>query len=245
LPRRPLLDILAQPGLTGRAFAMAEDSRLGAGAPPHRYRFIFFDWDGCLADTLPLWLEGYRAALERRGLEAEDRVIIRELFNDWSGPERFGVGDAGRFVEEVAGYLERRNAEVRLNPHAEEVLLWLKDGGKRTALLTASRRSLVLPVLEARGVSGLLDLVLTLEDVSRYKPDPEVLFKALRLLGAPAAEAMLVGDSLRDIQAGRAAGVATALYLPEHNLRFYGPAPARECNPDLVIRDLRELAQIP
>jgi pyrophosphatase PpaX len=207
-----------------------------------RYRFFFFDWDGCLADTLQLWLDAYRAALERRGLEPEDGEIFQELFNDWSGPERFGVPDAVRLVEEVAGYLESHSATVRLNPHAVEALAALKSSGHRTALLTASRRRFVMPVLDARGVAGLLDLVLTVEDVRRYKPDPEVLFKALELLRASAGEALLVGDSDKDIQAGRAAGVATALYLPAHNLRFYSEGQRRDWRPDYVIRDFRELA---
>jgi phosphoglycolate phosphatase-like HAD superfamily hydrolase len=96
-------------------------------------------------------------------------------------------------------------------------------------------------MLEARGVAGLFDLVLTVEDVHRHKPDPEVLFKALELLGASAAQALLVGDSEKDLQAGNAAGVATALYLPAHNLRFYDEAQLRSWRPDYVIRDFREL----
>jgi pyrophosphatase PpaX len=206
-----------------------------------RYRYLFFDWDGCLADTLPFWLEGYRELLGRRGLHPPDRVILRELFNDWAGPQRFGVPDAARFVEEMAGYLESHTDGVRLNPYAAEVLRELKARGNCTALLTASRRRLVRPVMEAYGIGGLLDLVLTVEDVQRHKPDPEVLFKALELLGASAGQALLVGDSDKDLRAGKAAGVATALYLPAHNLRFYDEAELRSWRPDYVIRDFREL----
>jgi pyrophosphatase PpaX len=222
-----------------------ENNIPGADALPSRYRCLFFDWDGCLADTLQLWLAAYREALGRRDLQPEDRVILRELFNDWSGPERFGVPDAAQFVEEVAAYLESHSAAVRLNPHAAQTLAGLKSNGRRIALLTASRRRFVLPVLEARGIAGLLDLVLTVEDVRRHKPDPEVLFKALDLLGASASEALLVGDSDKDIQAGRAAGVATVLYLPAHNLRFYDEGVLRGWRPDYLIRDFRELASGP
>ena len=206
-----------------------------------RYRYLFFDWDGCLADTLPFWLDGYREALGRRGLHPEDRVILRELLNDWAGPARFGVADAARFVEEMADYLESHSASTPFNPHAVEVLQALKARGNRTALLTASRRRLVHPMLATRGVAGLFDLVLTVEDVRRHKPDPEVLFKALEMLGAASGQALLVGDSDKDLQAGQAAGVATALYLPVHNLRFYDETELRRWHPDYVIRDFREL----
>ncbi len=204
-------------------------------------RFYFFDWDGCLAHTLPFWLSGYREALARRGLHPADEVIVRELFSDWSGPARFGVRDPGVFVEEMAAYLARHAGEVELNPHVVEVLAGLKELGRGTALLTACRRDIVLPTLARYGLGPLLDLVLAYEDVTRQKPDPEVVLLALQRLGAGANEALFVGDSDRDILAARAAGVDVALYLPDRNRRFYDDQLVRSWNPGRVIRDFREL----
>jgi len=212
-----------------------EDSALGV------YRYYFFDWDGCLAHTLPFWLSGYRAALGRRGLHPSDAVIVRELFSDWTSPERFGVPDAGRFVEEMAAYLQEHAGEFALNPHIVEVLTRLKALGRTTALLTACRRAIVLPALSRLGVDPLLDLVLTVEDVARPKPDPEVVLLALRRLGARPQEALFIGDSDKDILAARAAGVDMALYLPEHNRGYYDDELVRSWGPDRVIRDFREL----
>jgi pyrophosphatase PpaX len=204
-------------------------------------RFYFFDWDGCLAHTLPFWLSGYREALARRGLHPSDQVIVRELFSDWSGPARFGVKDPGPFVEEMAAYLAEHAGEVELNPHIVEVLTRLKELGRGTALLTACRRGIVLPTLVRHGVGPLLDLVLAYEDVSRPKPDPEVVLLALQRLGAAPDEALFVGDSDKDILAARAAGVDMALYLPDRNRRFYDERLVRSWNPGRVIRDFREL----
>jgi HAD superfamily hydrolase (TIGR01509 family) len=204
-------------------------------------RFYFFDWDGCLAHTLPFWLSGYREALARRGLRPPDEVIVRELFSDWSGPARFGVEDPGPFVEEMAGYLARHAREVELNQHASEVLTRLKQLGRKTALLTACRSDIVLPTLTRYGLGPLLDLVLAYEDVTRPKPDPEVVLLALERLGAEASEALFVGDSDKDILAAQAAGVEMALYLPDGNRRFYDDQLVRSWNPGRVIRDFREL----
>jgi len=205
------------------------------------YAHYFFDWDGCLAHTLPFWLSGYRAALARRGLHPSDAVIVRELFSDWSGPQRFGVPDADRFVEEMAAYLEQHMGQVALNPHIVEVLTRLRESGRRTALLTACRRGIVLPTLARHGIGHLLDLVLTLEDVACPKPDPEVVLKALERLGAEPREALFIGDSDKDIQAARAAGVDMALYLPEHNRAYYDDRLVRSWNPGRIIRDFRDL----
>jgi pyrophosphatase PpaX len=209
------------------------------GLPP--FRCYFFDWDGCVAHTLPFWLEGYRTALVRRGRQVADEVIVRELFNDWAGPERFGVPDAARFVEEVAAHVAGRAGELQMNPNIEEVLRALKARGRTTALLTASRRRLVLPALKAHGLSELLDLVLTVEDVRRHKPDPEVVHRALERFGVEAAEAVLVGDSDKDIQAARGAGVAVALYLPERNRAYYDVDHLLAWKPEFVIADFRQL----
>ena len=210
-------------------------------AGPGSFRHYFLDWDGCVANTLPFWLAGYRAALTRRGLNPPDQVILRELFNDWDGPGRFGVPDPRRFTDEVAGFLHEHAAEVQLNPHIREVLARLKGLGKTAALLTASHRRLVLPELARKGLEDLLGLVLTVEDVRRYKPDPEVVFTALGRLGAQPGEALFVGDSDKDIQAARAAGVAMALYLPEHNRPFYDVDALLAMKPQYVIADFREL----
>jgi HAD superfamily hydrolase (TIGR01509 family) len=205
------------------------------------YAHYFFDWDGCLAHTLPFWLSGYRAALARRGLHPADAVIVKELFSDWSGPARFGVPDPEVFVEEMARHLEEHAGEVELNPHIVEVLARLKALGRTAALLTACRRNIVLPTLTRLGVGGLLDLVLTVEDVARPKPDPEVVLRALEHLGAAPRDALFIGDSDKDILAARAAGVDMALYLPDHNRLYYDGELVASWRPERVIHDFREL----
>ena len=38
---------------------------------------VFFDWDGCLADTLGIWMELYKLSLSRRNIRAEEQRIVR------------------------------------------------------------------------------------------------------------------------------------------------------------------------
>ena len=202
---------------------------------------FFFDWDGCLADTLSIWHSIYRELLLRRGIRAEDRAIVRELFNDWAGPARFGIRDVEGFAAEVQAGLAERIAEVRLHPHAAETLRELKSRGARCAVLTATRRHLVVPVLEREGMAGSLDLLLTLDEVPRYKPDPAIVFRALETLDVDPAEAVLVGDSSKDLETAQRAGIASALYFPEGNARYYDLEDLRSYRPDHVVRDFREL----
>lgn len=209
-----------------------------------RYDCFFLDWDGCLAATLPIWMQLCLEALARRGIRAEQSAVAMELFSDWSGPARLGVRDAQEFTEEIRRGLAERQPEIALNPESAEALWSLKARGARTAVLTASLRRLVEPVLERHGLRPAVDLLLCLEDVRRAKPDPEIIRKALEHFQAAPGQALMVGDSQIDVRTGRGAGVATALYYPEANRRFYDLAALRAAGPDRVIGDLRELLEL-
>jgi HAD superfamily hydrolase (TIGR01509 family) len=205
------------------------------------YSSFLFDWDGCLADTLAIWHAIYRQLLRLRGIQADDRAIVRELFNDWAGPARFGIRDVQEFAAEVQRGLGERIAEVRLNPYAAETLHALNSRGARCAVVTASRRHLVAPVLEREGIAKSVELLLTMDEVPAYKPDPAIVFRALETLGVEPSATVLVGDSSKDLETADRAGIASALYFPKRNARFYDLRELRRYGPDHVIRDFREL----
>ncbi len=221
----------------------------GAG----KYTYIFFDWDGCLADTLGIWMELYKRSLSKRAIQAEERAIVRELFNDWSGPTRVGVQDVEAFGREIIAGLEDRIAEVTLNINARRILERLQEANKKTAILTGSKRSFVQPVLAREGIEQLVDLIVSLDDVMHHKPNPEAVEKALGNFDPVLAraersrrfeQAIMVGDSIKDIEMGKNAGIATVLYFPDKNRRFYDPEWLESCRPDFVIRDFLELLDI-
>jgi len=225
--------------------------RKSAGAG--KYIYIFFDWDGCLADTLGIWMELYKRSLAKRAIQADERAIVRELFNDWAGPARFGVPDVETFGSEIIEGLEDRIADVVLNPNARRILESLQEANKRTAILTGSKRSFIQPVLAREGIAQLVDLVVSLEDVMHHKPHPEAVNKALGSFDPMLArgerrerykQAIMVGDSTKDIEMGKNAGIATVLYFPDKNRAYYDPQWLESYQPDFVIRDFEELLDI-
>jgi pyrophosphatase PpaX len=209
-----------------------------------RFDCFLVDWDGCLAATLTIWMDLYQQALARRGIVAPEAQIVRELFNDWTGPARFGVLDAPEFAAEIKRGLSERVGEVRLYSETAETLRGLRRIGSRIAILTASVRRAVEPVLAHEGLQDCVDLLLTVEDVEKYKPDPEVVEKALAHFQEAADRALIVGDSPIDVRTGRNAGVASALYYPQANRRFYDEAVLRAAGPELMLTDLRELLEL-
>ena len=87
----------------------------------------------------------------------------------------------------------------------------------------------------------LFDFVICGDDVKNYKPHPEPVLTTLAALARAADEAIMVGDSRADILAGKAAGVATALFLPEEHNRFHSFDELRATQPDHVFEDHTEL----
>ena len=121
---------------------------------------------------------------------------------------------------------------VVLNPNALWIVRPLRRMEKKTGILTGSKRGFVQSVLAREGLQPFVDLIVSLDDVSHLKPNPEAVEKALQILsplGSHGKErerrerAVMVGDGSKDIEMGKNAGIATILYFPDKNRRFYEP----------------------
>jgi pyrophosphatase PpaX len=89
----------------------------------------------------------------------------------------------------------------------DDVLVRLKDEGRRLGIVTAKRRATVELAFARVPLGHLFDVVVGGDDTTRHKPDPEPIHKALELMGARPEETAYVGDSPFDIGAAKAAGV--------------------------------------
>ncbi len=87
------------------------------------------------------------------------------------------------------------------------LLRLVRSKGCLTALTTLSKRRDVDHVVDALGIRPLLDLVLTAEDVTLGKPDPEIYLLAAQRLNAAPAECLVLEDSVNGIGAAIAAGM--------------------------------------
>jgi phosphoglycolate phosphatase-like HAD superfamily hydrolase len=66
----------------------------------------------------------------------------------------------------------------------------------------------------------------------------------LEILSIPKEEAIMVGDSSKDIEMGKNAGIATVLYFPDKNRSFYEERWLANYSPDYTIRDFRDLLEL-
>jgi len=180
-----------------------------------RVRAVIFDVDGTLVDSLA----AYRVVAERAaapyGLTISDAVVRDALnttrpFWDLALPPDFA--DRAETMEKLRREAARLWPEVlrdhgRLCPDAERVLTGLRDRGAKLGIATASRRG-SLEALQRVGLIDLFDAVVTREDVTRRKPDPEGLLTCASRLGIAPRDTAYVGDSPLDMEAAHAAGMA-------------------------------------
>ncbi|HXF95581.1 MAG TPA: HAD-IA family hydrolase [Gemmatimonadales bacterium] len=177
-----------------------------------------FDLDGTLIDSIDLILRSYRHTLRvHRGIEPPDEVWMRGLGTPLWVQFRHWTDDQAEIEAMVATYraynLEHHDTLVRPYDGVADAVRQLDAAGKRLGLVTSKMRSGALRGLRLLGLEQTFHAVVGADEVTHPKPHPEPVLKALDLLGAPAADAVFVGDSRHDIECGRAAGVKTAAAL--------------------------------
>ncbi len=91
-------------------------------------------------------------------------------------------------------------------PDAASTLAALRSRGIRTAILSNGEPGMLGEAVEAAGLAGLLDAVISVEDAGVFKPDPRVYALAADRLGVPTADMAFVSSNAWDAQAAGAAG---------------------------------------
>jgi HAD superfamily hydrolase (TIGR01509 family) len=194
--------------------------------PPGLPAAALFDWDGTLADTLPLIYRANVVALGELGI-GMSRAWFRERYTpDWRASYRaLGVPEEAwarlgrRWSEEMA------RGRPRAMPWARRALRRLRDRGVRLGLVTASTRGVVEPSIARLGLAGVFETAWFSDDVELGKPHPEALLRALEVLGVAPAETVYVGDTTVDLEMAVAAGsrfVAVGTTTPEDAFRAAG-----------------------
>lgn len=88
-----------------------------------------------------------------------------------------------------------------------EGLKAMRDQGLKLAVVTNKPTEFTLPLLQRTGLAGFFQEVVCGDTCARRKPDPDQMLHACERLGVAPAQAVAIGDSINDAQAGRAAGM--------------------------------------
>ena len=186
-------------------------------APAPAWRAVLFDLDGTLIDSAPdLGGAGNDLRVER-GLPPRDLADFRPMCGAGArGMLQVALGIAPDHAEfealrerYLAIYQARMTRDTHVFPLAARLLDALDARGLPWGIVTNKASRFAVPVVEAMGLAGRAGVLVCGDTTPRAKPHPDPLLEAARRLGHPSADCVYVGDDLRDVQAGRAAGMAT------------------------------------
>jgi HAD superfamily hydrolase (TIGR01509 family) len=110
-------------------------------------------------------------------------------------------------------YSRHHHAMAGLHEGMDEVLAFLKTMGIPLGVFTGKGRRTAMITLEALGIAGYFDLIVSGNDVVRHKPDPEGIRKFIEAFSLAPAEVLMVGDAMGDITASRGAGATSVAVL--------------------------------
>ncbi|MGI5827410.1 MAG: HAD family hydrolase [Patescibacteria group bacterium] len=207
------------------------------------FEYILFDWDGCLGDSLELWYEAYRKLFQQYGVALTRHAFTEKVLGDWEGPAQLGIQNLTDFNEKLLKVAETKVIQANLNSNTSKTLKVLKQRGKKLAIVTNSSRQAVEKSIVHNRLTGMFDVVLGIEDVKQGKPHPEIVEKAVALLGANKSQTLVVGDLDKDILAGKGAGITTVWYRSKTN-SFQNNLTLTKVSADYVINDFSELVEI-
>jgi len=176
---------------------------------------VVFDMDGTLIDTNELIFDSWRYTIRtlagRDATEEEIRKTLGEILLD-STLRIMPEVDPDTALDVYRKYQRRIFLDrITLYDGVEETLRVLHETGYKNVLLTSRLRSSTERALKHFNIAGFFDAVLTASDTELFKPDPEPVYQILDMVGSKPEEALLIGDTVHDIEAGLAAGVFTVL----------------------------------
>jgi pyrophosphatase PpaX len=175
-----------------------------------RFPVVLFDLDGTVIDSGAIILASMRhAAKEVLGAEPPDELLMAAVGGPGLEAQMHALA-ADRVEELVTVYRahnEPLHDELVCCAGMEDVLVRLKDEGRRLGIVTAKRRATVDLAFNVLPLRHLFEIVVGGDETERHKPDPEPLLLAAQRFDANPESCAYVGDSPFDIRAARAAGM--------------------------------------
>lgn len=180
-------------------------------------RCVLFDLDGTLADTAPDLAAALNKMRIDRGMAPMPLAPLRRMASSGArGLVGVGFGlkpgdeayEAHR-VEFLDNYGRALCVHSRLFDGIHELLDQVEASGRKWGVMTNKVARFALPFARAIGFEGRAACIVSGDTTAHAKPHPAPLLHAADLCGVAAADCIYVGDDLRDIQAGNAAGMKT------------------------------------
>jgi len=213
---------------------------------------ILIDVDGTLVDSVPdlAWcvdrmMEQLKLLVRGEGKVREwvgngvERLVRRALVGQLEGePDEALFQKAYPIFLDL--YSENTSKRSSLYPGVKEGMAYLKQAGYKLGCVTNKAAQFTEPLLRDLGIYDDFAIVISGDTLEKKKPDPMPLLHAAKFFGTAPEDALMLGDSMSDVKAARAAGfqIICMTYGYNHGIDV------REAEPDAVIDSMAQLSDI-
>ncbi|MBD3669465.1 MAG: phosphoglycolate phosphatase [Gammaproteobacteria bacterium] len=215
-------------------------------------KMVLIDVDGTLVDSVPDLAFCVDEMMTQLGLPVRgedavrnwvgngvERLVRRALINQLEGePEDALFEKAYPIFLDL--YAENTSKRSVLYPGVREGLDYLKSAGYQLGCVTNKASQFTLPLLKDLGVHDEFAIIICGDTLEQKKPHPLPLLHAAEFFGVKPEQSLMLGDSMSDVKAARAAGFQIVCMSYGYN---HG-ADIRDSNPDAVIDSMAELQGI-
>ncbi|MFO8024362.1 phosphoglycolate phosphatase [Thiohalophilus sp.] len=213
---------------------------------------VLIDVDGTLVDSVPDLAWCVDEMMKQLGMPEHGEAKVREWVGN--GVERLvrraltgqleGEPDDALFEKAYPIFLnlyaDNTSKRSQLYPGVKEGVAWLKQAGYRLGCVTNKAEQFTVPLLKTLGVYDDFEIVVSGDTLAKKKPDPLPLLHVAGFFGIKPEQSLMIGDSISDVTAARAAGfqIVCMSYGYNHGIDI------REANPDAVIDSMAELPDL-
>lgn len=218
------------------------------------FEYIFFDFDGTLADSSDCVIKATQSAFTSINLNPP---LSADIIDMMGIPIEVSFLDLGArsvskdtFDNLLASfrkyYKEFADHELRAFPGAVELLKTLKSDktiAPKIALVTSKKTDVASSNSQSLGLYSYFDVIIGSDKVMHYKPNPEGIFVALQYFNVEtqaALNAIMIGDATFDIQMGQSAGIKTCGV----SWGAHSAAKLQMVKPDYLVHNFKDLLDV-
>ncbi len=188
-------------------------------------KWLFFDMDGTMIDTLPPLYNAYSLVKEKLG-QTPDRGEFAQLQGASMREIAIALARSGDSLSGIEQDLEEAHARFipqhsRLFPGVESFLTKCKNRGFSLWVVTSARRETADRLLGQARVIDYFDGIITSDTLKACKPDPEIYLKTMQASGAIIDQITVFEDSPQGIAAALAANLNVVAHTAEESILMH------------------------
>ncbi len=175
---------------------------------------VILDVDGTLVDSNHAHALAWQEALAQNGFDVPLEMITPLI---GMGADKLLPAAVGLEAEsEIGKQISKRRGKIFKSkylptitafPRTQDLLKRMKTEGLKLAVASSAEKDELEPLLKVAGAEGLIEEKASSDDAENSKPDPDIINAALRLLGCPQEQVVMLADTQYDVEAAKKAGI--------------------------------------